>query len=132
MLQVSSVDNGNLAQLLKGFMFQVSSLWITETLPSCLSVSCFRFPQWITETLPSCSLYLIRQVNLLTFYSCRDPSRHFFSQSRRLLTKNFKSEVIGNWKCRCCEFSGEGHKTGVAMRVICLSPPQNQGHAEQG
>jgi hypothetical protein len=54
---------------------------------------------------------------------CRDPSRHFFFQSRRLLTKIFKSEVIGNWKCRCCEVKGEGHKTEVAERVICLSPP---------
>ncbi len=54
---------------------------------------------------------------------CRDPSRHFFFQSRWLLTKILKSEVIGNWKCRCCEVKGEGNKTGVAERVICLSPP---------
>ncbi len=46
----------------------------------------------------------------LHVYGCRDPS--FFFQSRRLLTKIFKSEVIGNWKCRCCEVRGEGHKTG--------------------
>ncbi len=41
-------------------------------------------------------------------YYCRDPSRHFFSQSRRLLTKIVKSEATVNWKCRCWEFRGEG------------------------
>jgi hypothetical protein len=45
----------------------------------------------------------------------------FFSQSRRLLTKNFESEATVNEKCRCCEFRGEGNKTGVAMLVISLS-----------
>jgi hypothetical protein len=66
------------------------------------------------QTLPS---------QKIEFYMCRDPSRHFSFQSRRLLTKIFKSEVIGNWKCRCCEVKGEGHKTGVAECVVCLSPP---------
>ncbi len=69
--------------------------------------------------------YLTYYVNGLIYLQnrCRDPSRHFFFQSRRLLTKIFNSEVIGNWKCRCCGVKGKGHKTGVAERVICLSPP---------
>jgi hypothetical protein len=52
---------------------------------------------------------------------CRNPTRHFFSQSRRLLTKIFESEVTVKEKCRCCEFRGKGNKTGVAMLVISLS-----------
>jgi hypothetical protein len=52
---------------------------------------------------------------------CRIPIRHFFSQSRRLLTKIFESEATVNEKCRWCEFRGEGNKTGVAMLVISLS-----------
>jgi hypothetical protein len=58
---------------------------------------------------------------LKKYSSCRIPIRHFFSQSRRLLTKNFESEATVNEKCRCCEFRGEGNKTGVAMLVISLS-----------
>ncbi len=54
---------------------------------------------------------------------CRDPSRHFFLPIATTSNKNVKSEIIRNWKCRCCEVKGEGHKTGVAERVICLSPP---------
>jgi hypothetical protein len=63
----------------------------------------YRFPQFLNDVKILTRL-------LLTF--CRDPSRHCFFQSRRLLTKIFKIEVIGNWKCRCCEIRGEGHKTG--------------------
>ncbi len=32
---------------------------------------------------------------------CRIPIRHFFSQSRRLLTKIFESVTTVNEKCRC-------------------------------
>jgi hypothetical protein len=35
----------------------------------------------------------------------------FFLPIATTSNKNFKSEVIGNWKCRCCEVRGEGHKT---------------------
>ncbi len=32
----------------------------------------------------------------------------FFLPIATTSNKIFKSEVIGNWKCRCCEFRGEG------------------------
>ncbi len=35
------------------------------------------------------------------FYGCQIPIRHFFSQSRRLLTKIFKSEETVKEKFRC-------------------------------
>ncbi len=41
------------------------------------------------------------KVFFIMLSACRDPSRHFFSQSRRLLTKIFESEATVNWKCRC-------------------------------
>jgi hypothetical protein len=54
---------------------------------------------------------------LVTF--CRIPVRHFFSQSRRLLTKIFKSAETVNEKFRC---SGtRGNKIGV-MRSLSVSP----------
>jgi hypothetical protein len=47
----------------------------------------------------------------------------FFLPIAMTSNKIFKSEAIGNWKCRCCEFKARGHKTGgVAMLVISLSP----------
>ncbi len=38
---------------------------------------------------------------IMTFRRCRIPIRHFFSQSRRLLTTNFESVETVNEKCRC-------------------------------
>ncbi len=62
--------------------------------------------------------FLIYEENFVFFfisvqYSCRIPVRHFFSQSRRLLTKIFESEATVNEKCRCCEFRGKGNKQGL-------------------
>ncbi len=120
MLQVSSKNNVNLAQLLKGFMFHVSSLWITETLPSCLSVSCFRFPQWITETLPSCSLYLIRQVNLLIFYSYRWTCCHqLISVDLLLLVECGCSQLKTRWPRNF--YALYPHK--MIMLTVCIEWP---------
>ncbi len=66
-----------------------------------------------STTIQSCFRYTAQPFShVWGTQHCRDPSRHFFFQSLQLLTKFFKSEVIGNWKCRCCEVRGEGHKTG--------------------
>ncbi len=46
----------------------------------------------------------------------------FSFQSRRLLTKIFKSEIIRNWNCRCCEVKGEGHKTGGCLPFSSIKP----------
>ena len=37
----------------------------------------------------------------MTVSGCRIPIRHFFSQSRQLLTKNFESVETVNETCRC-------------------------------
>jgi len=37
----------------------------------------------------------------------------FFLPIATTSNKIFKSEVIGNWKCRCCEAKGEGNKQGL-------------------
>jgi hypothetical protein len=44
---------------------------------------------------------------------CRDPSRHFSFQSPRLLTKNFKSEVIGIGNADVVKLRGRAIKQGL-------------------
>ncbi len=54
---------------------------------------------------------------------CRDPSRHFFLSIATTSNKNF--ENWSNWKLeiQMLPSQRESHKTGVAKRNICLSPP---------
>ncbi len=62
---------------------------------------------------------------LLRFMNrCRIPIRHFFSQSRRLLTKIFKSAETANEKFRCLWIRGQGAiKLGYYARYLFpLSP----------
>ncbi len=55
---------------------------------------------------------------------CRIPIRHFFSQSRRLLTKNFKSVETVNEKFRCLWIRGQGAiKRGCYARYLPFPPP---------
>ncbi len=54
---------------------------------------------------------------------CRIPIRHFFSQSRRLLTKIFKSAETVNEKFRCLWIRGQGAiKLGYYAHYL-TSPP---------
>ncbi len=55
---------------------------------------------------------------------CRIPIRHFFSQSRRLLTKIFKSAETVNEKFRCLWIRGQGAiKLGYYARYLFPLPP---------
>jgi hypothetical protein len=47
----------------------------------------------------------------------------FSFQSRRLLTKILKVEVTWKLIIQMLWSQGESHKTGVAKRTICISPP---------
>ena len=58
--------------------------------------------------------------------SCRIPIRHFFSQSRRLLTKIFESVETVNEKFRCLWIRGQGAiKLGYNARYLFPPSPSS-------
>jgi hypothetical protein len=94
--------------------------------PHIIIISCFRFPPpslpakfppspspWVGMTIRKgtknaivCEAVAIARGGVSGSFPA------FFLSIAMTSNKIFKSEVIGNWKCRCCEVRGEGHKTG--------------------
>jgi hypothetical protein len=56
----------------------------------------------------------------------------FFSKSRRLLTKIFKSVATVNWNADVENLGARGNKTGGCYARYQPFSSLNQGHAEQG
>ena len=80
---------------------------------------CFKPSQLSAEAYIKTIIHIRAKLN----QQCRIPIRHFFSQSRWLLTKIFESVTTVNEKCRCLWIRGQGAiKRGCYARYLPFPP----------
>ncbi len=118
--------------------------WRTNSINVCIQLLNFTAVVLVYNNIKEKNLrtWILRHQGSNTFLKivsvnkkyCRIPIRHFFSQSRRLLTKNFKSAETVNEKFRCLWIWGQGAiKLGYYARYLFpLSPFHKPGTRRAG